>query len=68
MLRFVKSSAGIRASLPVLLDNGVDGPDDRPADAKEVSSSELVICLLLLCTIFFLSMDVSFFLFKVDLP
>jgi len=39
MLRFFKSFAGIRASSSLLLDNGVDGPDDRPAVGKEVSSS-----------------------------
>ena len=34
VLRFFKSFAWIHASLP-LLDNGVDGPDDRPAVGKE---------------------------------
>jgi hypothetical protein len=36
---FFKSSAGIRASLPVLLDTGDDDSDDRAAFGKKVSSS-----------------------------
>jgi hypothetical protein len=52
VLDFCKSSAGIRASLPVLLDTGNDGPDGRPAAGKEVRSSQIIICLLLLCPVF----------------